>query len=149
MPLVVWRDGAQVSVWDLFLGGFLPGILMGFAMMVVVAWRARARNYPVHSRASFAAVAREFRSSFLALMAPVVILGGLYAGIFTPTEAGVVASLLALMLGFVYKKIRLGTCREAGRGDAHDRADHVHCRRGGLFGGWSRTRRFRRSSRMG
>ena len=107
VPLVVYGVMAQVSIWDLFLGGFLPGALMGLAMMVVVAWRARARNYPVHPRASLAAIGREFRSSFLALMAPVVILGGLFAGIFTPTEAGVVASLYSLMLGVVYGNIRL------------------------------------------
>jgi tripartite ATP-independent transporter DctM subunit len=107
VPLVVYGVMAQVSVWDLFLGGFLPGMLMGISMMVVVAWRARARNYPVHPRASLAKIAREFRTSFLALMAPVVILGGLFAGIFTPTEAGVVASLYALMLGLVYGNIRL------------------------------------------
>ena len=98
---------AQVSIWDLFLGGFLPGILMGIALMVVVAYRARQRSYPVHPRASFRTVMREFRASWLALMAPVVILGGIFSGMFTPTEAGVVASLYALMLGFVYRKIRL------------------------------------------
>ena len=107
VPLVVYGVMAQVSIWDLFLGGFLPGILMGVAMMVVVAWRARARNYPVQRRATFAIVVQEFRASFLALMAPVVILGGLFAGIFTPTEAGVVASLYALLLGFIYRNIRL------------------------------------------
>ena len=107
VPLVVYGVMAQVSIWDLFLGGFLPGTLMGLAMMAVVAWRARARNYPVHPRASLATVAREFRSSFLALMAPVVILGGLFSGIFTPTEAGVIASLYSLMLGFVYKNLHL------------------------------------------
>ena len=107
VPLVVYGVMAQVSIWDLFLGGFLPGILMGISMMVVVAYRARKRNYPVQPRATFAIVVQEFRASFLALMAPVVILGGLFAGIFTPTEAGVVASLYALFLGFIYGNIRI------------------------------------------
>lgn len=107
VPLVVYGVMAQVSIWDLFLGGFLPGILMGIALMVVVAYRARQRSYPVNPRASFRTVMREFRASWLALMAPVVILGGIFTGVFTPTEAGVVASLYALMLGFVYRKLRL------------------------------------------
>src|SRR5690606_8732726 len=90
----------------LFLGGIVPGILMGFAMMGVVAYRARQRNYPVHPRASGRRIWQEFRRSFLALAAPVVILGGLFSGVFTPTEAGVVAAAYALMLGVVYRTIR-------------------------------------------
>ncbi len=105
VPLVIYGVMAQVSIWQLFLGGFIPGILMGVAMMCVVAYRARQRNYPVRPRASMHTVGQEFLKSSLALFAPVVILGGIFSGVFTPTEAGVVASAYALMLGFVYRTI--------------------------------------------
>jgi len=107
VPLVVYGVMAQVSVGQLFLGGFLPGILMGLTMMGVVAIKARKENYPTHPRASFQAVRREFLSSSLSLLAPVIILGGIFSGAFTPTEAGVVASVYALVLGFVYGTIKI------------------------------------------
>jgi tripartite ATP-independent transporter DctM subunit len=106
VPLVVYGVMAQVSVGKLFLGGFLPGILMGIAMMGVVALEARKKNYAAHPRASFKTVRREFYSSSLSLLAPVIILGGIFSGAFTPTEAGVVASVYALTLGFVYRTIK-------------------------------------------
>jgi tripartite ATP-independent transporter DctM subunit len=106
VPLVVYGVMTQVSIWQLFLGGILPGLLMGFAMMGVVAYRAHQRNYPVHPRAPASKVWLEFRRSFLALAAPIVILGGLFSGIFTPTESGVVAAAYALMLGIVYRTVR-------------------------------------------
>lgn len=107
VPLVVYGVMTQVSIWQLFLAGILPGILMGLAMMGVVAYRARQRGYPVRPRASAHEIWREFRAAGLALLAPVVILGGIFTGTFTPTEAGVVASAYALFLGFAYRTIRL------------------------------------------
>jgi len=106
VPLVVYGVMTQVSIWQLFLAGILPGMLMGLALMVVVSYRARQRNYPVHPRAPSRVIGREFLNAMFALLAPVVILGGIFSGAFTPTEAGVVASLYALMLGFVYRTIR-------------------------------------------
>lgn len=107
VPLVVYGVMAQVSVGQLFLGGFLPGLLMGLAMMGVVFIRARRENATAHVRASLRTVGREFLSSSLALLAPFIIPGGIFSGVFTPTEAGIVASVYALMLGFVYRTIGL------------------------------------------
>jgi tripartite ATP-independent transporter DctM subunit len=107
VPLVVYGVMAQVSVGSLFLGGFVPGVLMGLALMAVVAVKARRAGYTAHARAPLRTVGREFVSSFLALLAPFIILGGIFTGVFTPTEAGVVASVYALLLGFVYRTIRL------------------------------------------
>lgn len=106
VPLVIYGVMTQVSIWQLFLAGILPGILMGLVMMGVVAYRARQRNYGVRPRASARLIRREFLNASLALFAPVVILGGIFTGVFTPTEAGVVASVYALMLGFAYRTIR-------------------------------------------
>lgn len=107
IPLVVYGVMAQVSVSQLFIGGFLPGILMGILMMAAVAIRARKENYPARPRATLRTVGREFLSSSLALLAPIIILGGIFSGVFTPTEAGIVASVYALLLGFVYRTVRL------------------------------------------
>jgi tripartite ATP-independent transporter DctM subunit len=107
VPLVVYGVMTQTSIWQLFLAGVVPGVLMGFAMMGVVAYRARQRNYPVRPRVSARLIGREFLRSSLALFTPIVILGGLFSGIFTPTEAGIAASAYALMLGVVYRTIRL------------------------------------------
>lgn len=107
VPLVVYGVMAQVSVGALFIGGFVPGIIMGALMMVVVAIRARQQNCPAHPRATLRTVGREFLSSSLALLAPVIILGGIFSGVFTPTEAGAVASVYALLLGFVYRTVKL------------------------------------------
>jgi len=107
VPLVVYGVMAQVSVGQLFIGGFLPGILLGITIMGVVAIVARKENYPTHPRASFQTVRKEFISSSLSLLAPIIILGGIFTGAFTPTEAGVVASVYGLLLGFVYRTIKL------------------------------------------
>jgi tripartite ATP-independent transporter DctM subunit len=106
VPLVVYGVMAQVSVGQLFLGGLLPGVLLGLVMMGVVVIKARRENYRTHPRASFQTVWREFLSSSLSLLAPIIILGGIFSGAFTPTEAGVVASVYALFLGFVYRTIK-------------------------------------------
>lgn len=106
VPLIVYGVMAQVSVGDLFIAGIIPGLLMGVAIMVVIAIVLRKENQPVETRSSVGEVASSFLGSFWALLAPVVILGGIFSGMFTPTEAGAVAALYALILGFIYKGIR-------------------------------------------
>jgi tripartite ATP-independent transporter DctM subunit len=107
VPFVVYGVMAQVSIGQLFISGIIPGLLMGLGMMVVIFFLMHRSNQPVQQRSSMRALIREFKRSFLALMCPVVILGGIFSGVFTPTEAGAIASLYALILGFVYKGIRL------------------------------------------
>lgn len=107
VPFVVYGVMAQVSIGQLFISGIIPGLLMGLGMMVVIFFLMHRSNQPVQKRSSMRALIREFKRSFLALMCPVVILGGIFSGAFTPTEAGAIASLYALILGFAYKGIRL------------------------------------------
>jgi tripartite ATP-independent transporter DctM subunit len=106
VPLIVYGVMAQVSVGELFIAGIIPGLLMGVAMMTVIAIVLRKENHPVEDRSSVAEIASSFLGSFWALLAPVVILGGIFSGVFTPTEAGAVAALYALVLGIIYKGIR-------------------------------------------
>lgn len=97
---------AEVSIGALFLAGFIPGALMGLALMVRVYLIARRKRYPVAPRAGVLEVWRAFRAAFFALLMPVIIIGGMLGGIFTPTEAAVVAALYAIVLGmFVYREL--------------------------------------------
>ena len=102
IPLVLFGSMTGVSVGALFLGGVVPGLLMGFAMMVVVAIVARRRNYPAEPRASLATALRGFADGLAALVTPGIIMGGILGGFFTPTEASVVACVYALLLGMVF-----------------------------------------------
>src|SRR5262249_7824683 len=81
-----------------FLGGVLPGVLMGFALMVVVFIIARRDDLPVEPPVRLSAVPSILRDSLPALMLPVILLGGIYSGAVTPTEAAAVAAAYALLL---------------------------------------------------
>jgi len=108
IPMVLFGGLTSVSVGRLFLGGFIPGILMGFSLMLVVYFIAKKRNYPVSPKASFKENLNAFLDALPSLIMPIIILGGILSGLFTPTEAATVACLYALFLGvFVYKEINL------------------------------------------
>jgi tripartite ATP-independent transporter DctM subunit len=99
--MVIYGVSADVSVGRLFMAGVVPGVLMGVTLMIMVAFVARAHGMARQPFGGWMNVARSFARSFFALMTPVVILGGMFSGIFTPTEAAAVACLYALFLGFV------------------------------------------------
>ncbi|MFA6022135.1 MAG: TRAP transporter large permease, partial [Rhodospirillales bacterium] len=85
IPFVIYGSMTGVSIVKLFIAGFVPGILMGLSMMVAVYFIAKKRNYPVDSWPSWQRLWTTFRGSVLALMMPVIIIGGILGGIFTPT----------------------------------------------------------------
>ena len=112
MTMVVYGAIAQVSIGGLFLGGILPGILIGLFLMAVVKLYTYHPDYPelrvTHGRFEWAPVGRSLLEVWPALLGPLVIVGGILGGIFTATEAGVVACLYAFVVGhFWYRKIRL------------------------------------------
>lgn len=102
IPFVLYGALTAVSVPRLFLAGFIPGILMGLALMATIGIMAKPRNFPHSSRADLKEVLVSFKEAFLPLLAPVIIIGGILSGLFTPTEASVVVCLYALFLGFLY-----------------------------------------------
>jgi tripartite ATP-independent transporter DctM subunit len=99
--MIVWGGVLNTSIGAMFLGGFIPGIMVGLSQMAAVYFYAKRRNYPVYARATV----REFFVSFwraaAALMTPVIIIGGVVGGFFTPTEAAVVAVLYSFVVGLV------------------------------------------------
>ncbi|OQY38848.1 C4-dicarboxylate ABC transporter permease [Candidatus Atribacteria bacterium 4572_76] len=106
ITLVVFGITAGVSIGDLFLGGFAPGIIMGVSMCIVSYFLCKKKGIKAKGSFSVMNVLRSFKDSFLALMMPVIILGGIYGGIFTPTEAAAVAAVYGLIIGmFVYKEL--------------------------------------------
>jgi tripartite ATP-independent transporter DctM subunit len=101
LPMVIYGVSADVSVGRLFLAGFLPGVLMGLSLMVMVAIIAPRQGLPRHAFGGLVDVWEAFKGASWALLAPVILLGGMFSGMFTPTEAAAVADLYALFLGFV------------------------------------------------
>ena len=107
IPMVIYAAIVNTSVGRMFVGGFIPGVLMGFFLMGIAYIISRRRGYPRETRASLRDVFVSTKDSLLALFMPGIILGGILLGIFTPTEAAVVAALYAFFLGaFVYKELR-------------------------------------------
>lgn len=113
IPLVIYALISGASIGALFLAGLLPGVLMGVALMIAIALIARRRNLPPAEHVPMRSIPGVMWRATPSFTLPVVLLGGIWSGIFTPTEAAAVAGLWALLLGTVlYRKIRLGTLRE-------------------------------------
>jgi len=105
---VIYGLTAGVSIGGLFAAGLIPGILMGLSMMALIAWFSARRGYGRGRSFALAELAESFRRAFLALMTPVIIVGGIVGGFFTPTEASAIAVLYSLLLGgLIYRTVGL------------------------------------------
>ncbi|QIG48426.1 TRAP transporter large permease [Nordella sp. HKS 07] len=112
VPMIVYAVVANVSIADLFLAGVIPGLLIGFSLIGYVTVISWWKNYGTVSQVAFTdwlrGVGTALRQATLSLVMPLIVLGGIYGGLFTPTEAAVVAVAYALVLGvFIYKEVRL------------------------------------------
>ena len=111
--MVVYGAATETSVGKLFMAGILPGILLGLCLMVAIYVRARILDLPRQPRATLGEVARSGRDSLWGLLLIVIILGGIYGGIFTPTEAAAVAAIYAFLIAiFVYRDIGMSNVPE-------------------------------------
>ena len=107
ITMVVFGVIGDVSIGDMFVGGFIPGIMMGISMMVVSWYLAKKRGIEPDGSFSVPGVVKAFKESFFALLTPVIIIGGIYGGIFTPTEAAAVAVVYGIFVGlFIYKELK-------------------------------------------
>ena len=109
IPFIIYAVVVGESISDLFIAGVLPGIAMGIALMVVCVIVSKKEGYQKASkRPTLREVWLSFKDAFWALLTPVIILGGIYSGIFTPTESAVVAVVYCVIVSvFVYREFRL------------------------------------------
>lgn len=106
IPLVIYGVSSGTSIGNLFKAGIIPGILMGFALMLWAYIHARKNNYQPDKKATWKERFQAINKGKGAILMPVVILGGIYGGIFTPTEAAVVAVVYGIVLSFfVYREL--------------------------------------------
>ena len=107
--MVVYGAATETSVGKLLMAGVIPGILLGLMLMVAIYFRARYLKLPRQPRASLGEIVQAGRDSIWGLLLLVIILGGIYGGIFTPTEAAAVAAVYAFFVAvFVYRDIGMG-----------------------------------------
>lgn len=108
IPLLIYGVMANVSVGKLFIGGFIPGILMGVGLMIYSYIVGKKRNYKGReTRASLKEILNAGKSALLALFMPVIIIGGIMSGKFTATESGAIAVFYALIVGiFIYRELK-------------------------------------------
>ena len=108
IPMILYGVAAEVSIGELFIAGFGPGLLIGGALMAFVIVYARLKGYGKGDREGRLPFLVASRKAVLALLMPVIILGGIYGGVFTPTEASVVAVFYALVVGVgIYRETKL------------------------------------------
>jgi C4-dicarboxylate transporter, DctM subunit len=106
VPMIIVGSLTSISVGKMFLAGALPGLLLGVAMLITTYIISRVKSYPKGDRFCIKRLFHEGKDAFWALLLVVVILYGIIGGIFTPTEASIVASLYALIAGtFIYKSL--------------------------------------------
>jgi C4-dicarboxylate transporter DctM subunit len=111
IAMVVFGAISETSIARLFLGGFIPGLLLGLAQLVVAAYYAKRQEFPVRQKIlSIRTVTHGFFNTLLAILMPVILLGGILSGVFTPTEAAGVAVLYAAIVGFfIYRELTVSS----------------------------------------
>ena len=108
LTMIIYCSLTNISIGEVFMAGIIPGILIGLSLMVVTYWYAKKYNIRAENRASWPEIGQAFRSSILALVMPLIIIGGIVGGVFTATEAGAVACVYAFIVGFfVYKGFKV------------------------------------------
>ncbi len=108
VPMILYAVIADQSVAQLFLNGFIPGVVMGSVLIGIAVKQAYKRNYPKGSEFTFKNVWRTLKDAIWGILTPVIILGGIFSGIFTPSEAAVIAVNYSLIVSlFIYRDMKL------------------------------------------
>ena len=115
IPMVIYGVTASESIADLFIAGFIPGVMLAVGLMGMNYFISRRRQYEGDGKEiSAQGILKTMKDGFWALLTPVIILGGIYTGFFTPTEAAIVSIFYTLFVGiFIYKEIELGGVMKA------------------------------------
>lgn len=118
IAMIIYGVIANQSVAKLFVAGFVPGVLVTIALMIMNYYVSKKRNYPKSPKASLQERCQALKNSIWALLTPILIIGGIFSGLFTPTEAAVIAAFYSIIIGmFVYKELSLkmlfASCIEA------------------------------------
>ncbi|WP_217424793.1 TRAP transporter large permease [Virgibacillus ihumii] len=109
LPMIILGTLATISIGDLFIAGVIPGVLLGVGLMIVTYIISVKRQYPRGERQSFGVIFKSFWGAIWALVMIVVILYGILGGLFTPTEASIVAVVYAMIVGlFIYRDLKFG-----------------------------------------
>ncbi len=107
IPMILFGVIGGVSVVKLFLGGIIPGLALGLTFMLVWYFHARKSDYPIGEKVSWGEKWTRTKNAFWALILPLIIMGGIISGVYTPTEAAVIAVVYAFVVGkFIYKEIK-------------------------------------------
>ena len=123
VPMVLYAVIAEVSVSNLFKAGFVPGFIMGAILIVIALYQGKKLNYPKGSNFSLKRVIRSFIYAIPGILMPVIILGGIFSGIFTPSEAAAIAVAYAVLVsGFIYRDLTLKSLFEIMLGSARTSA---------------------------
>lgn len=104
--MIVYGATANVSIGAMFLGGILPGLIIASGLMIAVGVLSSRRGYPKGEPPTWLRLRKTFKKAIFVLLTPVIIIGGIFGGIFTATEAGVVAVVYVMLLGFIYRTIK-------------------------------------------
>ena len=109
IAFVVYASITGVSVGDMFMGGWIPGIMMGVALVIIIMIEVRRKGLTSsRERATWGQRWKSFRTAFWGFLMPVIIIGGIYGGIFTPTEAAAVSVVYGLVVGvFIYREVKM------------------------------------------
>lgn len=108
VPLVIYGILANVSIGKLLIAGIIPGAFVGLALMAMVAFYSKKKGYAKNERARLGELWIAFKRAVWPMMTPVILIGGILSGVFTPTEAAAIAALYAFILGFfVYRELSL------------------------------------------
>ncbi|MGF9712672.1 TRAP transporter large permease [Paenibacillus sp. JMULE4] len=108
IPFITYGITANVSIGDLFIAGVIPGLLIGISLMIYSYFYSKKHGYRGGEKTSFSKFFNQLRVSILGVLMPVIILGGIYGGIFTPTESGAIACVYGLIVSFFfYRELKL------------------------------------------
>ena len=113
IPMIIYAVMAQTSIVQLFVAGFVPGLMGGFSMMALCYWFARKHNYPVEEQFQVARVWATFKDGWLAFTLPVIILGGIFGGFVTATEGAGLAVVASLIISIIYNELDMPRLKKA------------------------------------